>query len=50
LQGLARKRKTYDRLGAFVQSILDTLEGSYDTLVAGDFAVFDGNIEVHSDE
>lgn len=40
---------TYDRLCAFVQSVLDAVESGDDALAAGDFSLLDGNVEVNAE-
>jgi hypothetical protein len=42
--------ETYDRLCAFVQCILDGLQSSNNSLIAGDFTLFDGNVEVNTEK
>jgi hypothetical protein len=39
---------TYDRLGSLFQCVFDAVHGSDDTLGAGNFAIFDWNIEINA--
>ena len=40
---------TYDRFCFFVQSVLDAVNGSNNALAAGDFSIFNWNIEVNTE-
>jgi len=46
--GTTQMGHEYHRLGLLGQGQLDTIQGSHNPLVAGDLALLDGHIEVHS--
>lgn len=42
-------QQTYNRFGSFVECIFNAVNGSHNSLGAGDFAVFDWNIEINTE-